>query len=119
MIATRAVVLLGLSWLAVCGCRTNQRGSSQMEFNFEHFQTEEQAYKALLERLPPGTSRRAVQDFLEHVPHLTVSHGPDYIAGRYTEPTTSMVKTVWSVGFFFNETRLLEKIKVSRGLIGP
>lgn len=90
-----------------------------MEFSFEQYQTEEQARQALLERLPPGTPRRAVQEFLAQRPQMTVSNGPDYIAGRYLEPSKTMVHTVWSVGFFFNERRLLEKIQVSRGLVGP
>jgi len=30
-----------------------------------------------------------------------------------------MVHTVWSAGFYFSERRLLEKIEVSRGLVGP
>jgi hypothetical protein len=90
-----------------------------MEFAFEHYQTEEQARKALLERLPIGTSRRAVQEFLTRQPQMTVNNGPDYISGRYLEPSKTMVHTVWSVGFFFNERRLLEKVQVSRGLVGP
>jgi hypothetical protein len=90
-----------------------------MEFAFEHYQTEEKAREALLERLPLGTPRRAVQDFLARLQRVTVTNGPDYIAGRYLEPSKTMVHTVWSVGFFFNERRLLAKIQVSRGLVGP
>ena len=90
-----------------------------MDFAFEHYQTEEQAKQALLERLPPGTPRRAVQEFVARLPHTTVTNGPDYIACRHLEESTTMVHTVWSAGFYFNERRLLEKIEVSRGLVGP
>ena len=90
-------------------------------FSLRGYASGDDAKRAILAALPLGTSRRAVAEWLERsgISCFPGNIRDPYIACRVIEPSSSMVHTVWSLGFFFNERRELERIEVNKDLTGP
>jgi hypothetical protein len=90
-----------------------------MSFEIQNYPTADAAKQALAEALPKGTSRRAVEEFIDQMGIECFPSTDRYVACRYIEPSTNMVHVVWNVAFFFDDYHQLERIVVNRGLTGP
>jgi hypothetical protein len=93
----------------------------KMKLDLDRYQTAEEAKKAISAELPKGSSRRKVEEWLAQsgLNCFPSNLRDPYIACRQVMPSASMVHVVWGFGFFFTETRELERIEINRGLTGP
>lgn len=90
-----------------------------MKFEFAKYESEEIAKRDLERLLPPGTSLETVRNLMlnSNVKCFAVSKGA--LPCRYVQPSSSLVKVVWSLGFYFDAENKLTRIAISRGLTGP
>lgn len=106
--------------LAAPACRVRSQGEhNPMPFRLHDYENAESARMALERALPKGTSRDRVLQFLKDAEIPCFDDKAEVLACRYIEPSASMVHVVWQLAFHFDASNNLERIYITRGLVGP
>lgn len=92
---------------------------AQMNFDLSIHSTVETAQKAFEEKIPKGTSRDKVMNFLKEEGIECFDDEAEIVACRVIEPSANMIHVVWSLAFYFDSLRCLERIVINRGYTGP
>jgi hypothetical protein len=90
-----------------------------MPFSLTFYKTADEAHKAIDTEIPKGTSRRRVEEFITRAKLQCFDPEAEILACRYIESSASLVHVTWSLAFYFNERRELDRVVVNRGLTGP
>ncbi len=90
-----------------------------MNFDLGKYSTVESAQRAFDEHIPKGTSRDKVMRFLKEAGIKCFDDEAEVLACRVIEPSSSMVHIVWSLAFYFDPFRRLDRVVINRGYTGP
>jgi len=97
----------------------NLSTEAQMNFDLTKHLSIESARQAFDEQIPKGTSRDKVMYFLKEAKIKCFDDESEILACRVIEPSVNMVHVVWSLAFYFDPFRCLERIVINRGYTGP
>jgi hypothetical protein len=111
-------IVLGLLLSTVAACSNADRGT-EMPFDLSKHTSPESARKALEDALPKGTSRDKVMLFLKQANIKCSDAEAEPLACRVIEPSKNMVHVVWSLAFYFDPLRRLDRVVIDRGYSGP
>lgn len=90
-----------------------------MTFRLTEYKSADLAKDALYLQVPKGTPRDNVLEFLKSSKIPCFDEKADVLACRVIEPSSNMVHVVWQIAIYFDSKRCLDKIEISRGLVGP
>ena len=90
-----------------------------MNFELDKYPSAEAARKEIEIHLPKGTSRDKVMLFLTTAKIKCFDDEAEVLASRVVMPSSNMVHVVWSLAFYFDSHRRLDKFVISRGYTGP
>jgi hypothetical protein len=113
------IPILPVVLLAAACCAGAQGGKKPVGFQLQNYENSETAKGALARELPQGTSREKVMRLLKESQIPCFDTEAKVLACRVIEPSSTMVHVVWQLAFHFDERKQLERIDITRGLVGP
>lgn len=90
-----------------------------MVFRLTDYKSADSAKEALYLQMPKGTPRENVLAFLKSANIPCFDEKAAVLACRVIEPSSNMVHVVWQIAVYFDSKKCLDRIDVSRGLVGP